>query len=278
MKGNIYLAVTREQHCLRWHLQRGERRNALGPTLGQALQDALASSEAELRQWYEVQNQDEEPPYRCLVISAESVAAREGSAPIWIAGGDLKELAELRTAAEGRAYAESFISLTTGLQDLPIPVLVLVDGLAIGGGAELALAGDLRFATARSEFHFKQLEVGLTTGYGTCQRLVSLLGQARATDLLLLRRKLTASEALASQLLNEVAQDALALEALARETVKAFARLSPWALAAQKKMLQAPALTHRAQLMNAELKLFEGLWMHGWHKEFLAKWSLKSDS
>jgi enoyl-CoA hydratase/carnithine racemase len=271
VKGNIYLAVTQEQHCLRWHLQRSERRNALGPTLGQELATALETAKSELNAWHQGQDFTAAPPYRCLILSAEPVARDRGT-PIWIAGGDLKELADLTSPQEGRDYAALFIRITEGLQDLPIPVLVSLDGLAIGGGAELALAGDLRFATRSSELHFKQLEVGLTTGYGTCQRLVALVGQARATDLLLLRRKLSATEALAYGLINELTEDAEALEKLLQKTVEDFAQLSPWALAAQKFMLNGPARTLRKDLLAQELDLFESLWMHGWHKDFLAPW------
>ncbi len=271
MKGNIYLSVTQHESFLHWQLQRPERRNALGPTLGQALRQALDALQSELKLWQEQNDLSLSPPYRGLVLSADVSGSNAPSTPVWIAGGDLKELAQLSTPQEGRAYATSFATIGQDLQNLPIPVIAAIDGLVIGGGVEFALAADLRISTQRSAFHFKQLEVGLSTGYASCQRLVALVGEARATDLLLLRRCLSSSDAKAYGLLNEVVEDQTELIGLLNSWEKEFSALSPWSLAAQKRMLQGRSALGRDVCTEKELTWFEELWMHPWHRRFLQK-------
>lgn len=267
----MHLSVRLEDGILFWQLQRPERLNALGPTLGQALLDALQKLQEQLAGWPRSDGTNS-PPVRALVLSAAPIA-REDGPPIWIAGGDLKELASLATPGEGRSYAWLFAELCLGLQDLPIPVLTLIDGLAIGGGVELALAADLRLATRRSSFHFKQLEVGLATGYGSCQRLVALVGQARATDLLFRCRRLSAEEALHCGLINELASDEQDLQNLSNSVLSQLARLSPQSLRVQKFMLQQGASTHRSTLIQGELDAFSELWMQPAHSRFLAPYT-----
>src|SRR5262249_1671849 len=142
----------------RWTIARPERGNALGTTVAAELLGALADLGG-----------DADTP-RAVVLTAECVS--KGSQRTWIAGGDLKELAAIASGREARAYAASLWAFIDGLAKLPMPVIVAVDGAAIGGGAELALAGDLRLATAASTLDFKQLRVGLATGYGSAKRLV----------------------------------------------------------------------------------------------------------
>lgn len=264
----MHLIVTEENRALIWCLKRPDRLNALGPTLGQELLVLLKKLQDELAVWQENEALAE-PPYRCLVLTAEPVPT-ERQGPVWIAGGDLKELELLQEAHEGRSYAWLLAEICMGLQDLPIPVIALIDGLAIGGGVELALAADLRIATQRSALYFKQLEAGLTTGYGSCQRLVALVGLARATDLLLRCRCLDANEAHGLALFNEVVEAASELPDRLQHILSAFNRLGPRSLSTQKAMLQLPFHDQRGGLTQRELDMFEKLWMQPAHKKFLA--------
>lgn len=263
----MHLSVTEQDKALIWCLKRPERLNALGPTIGQELLGLLKKLQDELTAWRDGGLQNE-PPYRCLVLTAEPVASgRQG--PVWVAGGDLKELELLTQPEEGRSYAWLFAEICVGLQDLPIPVVAVIDGLAIGGGVELALAADLRIATRRSALYFKQLEAGLTTGYGSCQRLVALVGLAKATDLLLRCRCVEAEEAYRLALFNELVDNAAELEDRLGHILLTFNRLAPASLATQKTMLQLLYHDQRGGLAQRELDLFETLWMQPAHKKFL---------
>ncbi|MFY7927804.1 MAG: enoyl-CoA hydratase/isomerase family protein [Oligoflexus sp.] len=263
----MHLTISQRDTAQIWRIERPDRLNALGPTLGQELLDALKHLQDQLARWAADPDQGD-PPYRTLVIDAAPINSGSDT-PIWIAGGDLKELRELKAPEEGRSYAWMLAELCNGLQDLPIPVLAVIDGLAIGGGVELALAADLRLASRRSSFHFKQLEVGLATGYGSCQRLIALVGQARATDLLLRCRRLSATEAQALGLINDLCEQAEDLGPALSEILEGLARLSSQGLKVQKKMLHAPFHDERGHLVQQELDDFATLWMHPSHKRFL---------
>lgn len=243
----------------RWHISRPERMNALGTTLAGELAETLALTR-------------NNPPHaiRAIVITAENVT--RGDKSIWIAGGDLKELAQVSTKAEGRAYANVMRTFCEGLEYLPMPVVTIVDGAAIGGGAELALAGDIRLATVRSSFEFKQLRLGLSTGYGAASRLTELLGKSRAQSLLYFCESLEAEEAhrvgLIHRLITSAGDDDIG------KAIFPILQLEPTAVTAQKKMLRLatnlPAGNH-----TWSDEIFESIWMNETHAKNLADFGKK---
>lgn len=263
----MYISVQKQDSVLIWTIDRPDRLNALGPLIGGELLQLVMQLEQEL-QPFAIDRGMEEPPYRGLILRAQPVR-RGQNQPIWIAGGDLKELSQLTAPADGRAYASEWAQIGLILQGLPIPVVAAIQGAAIGGGAELALAADLRLATQESSLHFKQLEVGLATGYASCQRLVNLVGLARATDLLLRCRRLSAAEAQSLGLINDLVENDEALEKLITTVIQDFKRLSPRSLMIQKQMLQGPFVDKKPQWADRELDLFQQLWMHPQHEKFL---------
>ncbi|WP_141731888.1 enoyl-CoA hydratase/isomerase family protein [Oligoflexus tunisiensis] len=265
----MYISVQKQNSALVWTIDRPDRLNALGPLIGAELLQLCMQLEQEL-QPFATQPGVSEPPYRCLILRAQPVR-RSQNQPIWIAGGDLKELARIEAPADGRAYASEWARIGLILQDLPIPVVAAVQGAAIGGGAELALAADLRLATRESSLHFKQLEVGLATGYASCQRLVDLVGLARATDLLLRCRRLSADAAQSLGLIHDLAETDEALEQLITTVIDDFQRLSARSVMIQKKMLQGPFVDKKSQWAERELDLFQQLWMHPAHEKFLSR-------
>lgn len=244
-----------------WRLVRPDRGNSLGPTLAGELRAALAALVAA----------PSKP--RALVITADPVA--KGGQRTWIAGGDLKELAECRSKDDGERYALSLSDLLTGLDALPLPVLLAVDGDAIGGGAELALGGDLRLMTTDSRLIFKQLAVGLATGYGGARRLVELVGLSRTQDLLFGTRTLTAGEALTLGLVHQVCADSTALADAVELRLQSLLRLEPQALSTQKRMLWHAVRSHPGVARAAEAQLFRELWGNPTHRRFLDDFTAK---
>jgi methylglutaconyl-CoA hydratase len=155
-------------------LRRPRARNALGRRLVRELASALDT----LRQ---------EPTTRCVVV-------RSSVPGVFCAGADLKE----RAAMTQRETVEFVCLLRRTFADLaalPMPTVAAVDGLALGGGMELALACDVRVASAASAFAAPEARLGVIPGAGGTQRLPRLVGASRAKELIFTGRRVGGSEA-----------------------------------------------------------------------------------
>jgi len=119
------------------------------------------------------------------------------------AGADIKELMG-RTLVEQRAGAMLGQSVLAKLDHLPMPSIALINGYAFGGGLELALACTFRLAAPTARLGFPEIKLGLIPGYGGTQRLPRLVGEARATELILTGRTVEADEAERSGLVNRI--------------------------------------------------------------------------
>src|SRR5438045_8575731 len=133
------------------------------------------------------------------------------------AGADIKELMG-RTLVEQRAGAALGHSVLAKLHQVPTPSIALINGYAFGGGLELALACTFRLPVPRAKLGFPEIRLGLIPGYGGTQRLPRLVGEARATELILTGRTVDAEEAERIGLVNRL------VEADLIETGMAFAR------------------------------------------------------
>jgi enoyl-CoA hydratase len=134
------------------------------------------------------------------------------------AGADIKELMG-RSLVEQRAGAMLGQSVLAKLDQLPLPSIALINGYAFGGGLELALACTFRLAAPSARLGFPEIKLGLIPGYGGTQRLPRLVGEARATELILTGRTVAADEAERIGLINHVIEGDLieAGQAFARE-------------------------------------------------------------
>ncbi|MBE3072646.1 MAG: enoyl-CoA hydratase/isomerase family protein [Acidobacteria bacterium] len=121
----------------------------------------------------------------------------------FVAGADIGELARLGPA-EGRAYVSSGQHVLDLLENLGKPTVAAVNGFALGGGCEVAMACTLRIAADTARFGQPEVKLGLIPGYGGTQRLPRLVGKGRALDLLLTGRTIDAGEALAMGLVSRV--------------------------------------------------------------------------
>jgi enoyl-CoA hydratase/carnithine racemase len=147
------------------------------------------------------------------------------------AGADLKERQEM-TENEVRAQIDLYRSELGPLDRCPKPVVAAINGLAFGGGVELALCCDLRVAAPNAEFALPETSLGIIPGAGGTQRLPRIVGEGRAKELILLGRRLTAAEALAWGLVNRVAPAGVAVVDDAVAWVRPIAEGAPIAQAA----------------------------------------------
>lgn len=152
-----------------------------------------------------------------------------GTGRAFSAGADLKErrtLNEQQVRRNVRAIREVF----TAVEELPQPTIAAVNGYAFGGGFELTLACDFRFAVRDARMGLTEVSLGIIPGAGGTQRLPRLIGPARAKELILTARKITAEEALQYGLLSGMADDAEQLRRMALELANEIAANAPLAV------------------------------------------------
>jgi len=178
------LLVEPRNNVLTLTINRPEKRNALRMDLLDALGAALA-------------NNAENNAIKVVVITATGDRC-------FASGGDLQELDAIRSTGQAEAMSKRGRRALDQIRNFPLPVIAALNGLALGGGAELAMACDLRVAAANAEIGFLQGRLAVTTAWGGGIDLVAAVGSRRALDLLIGARRLTADEALAAGLFDRV--------------------------------------------------------------------------
>ena len=121
----------------------------------------------------------------------------------FVAGADISEIAPL-TAADGAAFARRGQSVFDAIETLGKPSIAAVNGYALGGGCELAMACTLRVASENAMFGQPEVKLGIIPGYGGTRRLTRLVGKGRALEMLLTGEMISAAEALRIGLVNRV--------------------------------------------------------------------------
>ncbi len=121
----------------------------------------------------------------------------------FVAGADINEIAELNEL-NARKFAEFGQEVLHNIESCHKPVIAVVNGYALGGGCELAIACHMRIATANAKFGQPEVNLGIIPGYGGTQRLTQLIGRTKATEILMTGEMLDANEALELGLLNYV--------------------------------------------------------------------------
>ena len=180
-------------------LDRPEAKNALGRQLMEAFRQALADLRFD-------------PSVRVVVLHSLVPG-------VFCAGADLKERAAM-APPEVAAFVHGLRTGFTELEDLPMPVIAVLEGAAFGGGLELALAADLRVAGGEARMGLVETALAIIPGAGGTQRLPRLIGASRAKELIFTARRIDAAEAGRLGLVDRVVPAGKALDgalALARE-------------------------------------------------------------
>lgn len=171
----------------------------------------------------------------------------------FVAGADITELAALDGVYAGREASLAGQDVMHQLSSLPIPVIAAINGYALGGGLELALACDIRVASTGARLGLPEVTLGLLPGYGGTQRLSRLIGVGRALDLMLTARQVGAEEALQLGLVNYVADNALSK---AREIAENMLSHGPIALSLVKEAVRRGMDTSLEGGLEIEADLF----------------------
>ena len=226
-------------------LDRPERRNAIDAEMVERL--------------HEVCHRLERDPKLLLLTG--------GAEGIFASGADIAQLKE-------RGKLDALAAINQGLFDrirrLPLPTLAAVDGPALGGGAELAYACDMRICTDRAFFGQPEVRLGIIAGAGATYRLPQLIGEGLAKELLFTGRRMYAEEALAVRLVSRVVPPERLLDT-AHEILDEVAKASPLALRLTKLAVDAPEGAHPRVELAAQAVLFEDEEKHRRMAEFLER-------
>lgn len=147
---------------------------------------------------------EQDSTIRCVVLTSSSFK-------VFSAGADLKERATM-TPDEAEEFVHLLRSTMDRFSKLPMPTICSVEGIAVGGGLEMALAADMRIAGRDAVFGLPETSLAIIPGAGGTQRLPRLIGEARAKELIFTARKINAETALTYGLINYMVDSGTAYE------------------------------------------------------------------
>ncbi len=186
-----------------------------------------------------------------------------GAHGMFASGGDLRELAGRTSVKDAEAIADAGFALCAAVEAAPFPVLAVIAGPALGGGAEVALACDMRIAEPAAIVSFRHVRMGVSTAWGGASRLVALVGTGHAARLLYTGRDVGAEEAQAMGLVDAIAEKGHGPQ-LALAWAAEIARGAPQAVASMKRLVRH----HAAQgVRELERELFVATWTSPDHHE-----------
>src|SRR3990167_206572 len=189
---------------------------------------------------------------RCLILTATGSKS-------FVSGGDLKYFSEiLENKMAGLKFHRQMRKSLKRLSALPFPVICAANGDTYGGGCEIALSADIILIQPHASFHFRQAEVGLSTGWGGGPRLVRRVGYHQACRLLLTGKSLSATEAKGIGLVDEIVDGDF------MQGVVSFAqritRHPPEVIHNLLRMLRAAGSKWWDIALQTEVRHFERLW------------------
>lgn len=184
---------------------------------------------------------------RCVVLTGAGEKA-------FVAGADVKEMAGF-TPEEALAFGKKGNAVFRKLETLPVPVIAAINGFALGGGCELAMACDIRIASERASFAQPEAGLGITPGFGGTQRMSRLIGMERAKELIYTCRRVKADEALAIGLVSQVVPVDQLMDT-AEKLAQTIAANVPFAVRACKAAMDAGAQTDIDRALDIEADAF----------------------
>ena len=234
--------VERQGDVLVWTIDRPAQRNALDHATLHALADA-------------VEDAKNDKTARAAVLTS--------TGHVFVSGGDLHEMRDRHSPQDAEKFSDLGYDLFHAIGELRFPVIAAMPGPAIGGGAEIAMACDLRVAEVRCKISFKQVRMGVTTAWGTIPRLVAAVGSGAAARLLYTAHEIGAAEAKLLGLVDEVTENGLA-KTTALAWANDIALGSPTAVAHMKRLV---AMSSERDVRAHERRTFIDTWSGPDHRE-----------
>ncbi len=216
--GGVGVRVERRGRVAVWTIDRQDRMNALSRAvvreLGRLAREAALDREL-----------------RAVVLTGAGDKA-------FCAGADLKERQSM-DEEDVRDFLPLYRASFGAIDRLPVPVIAAIDGVAFGGGLELALACDFRVAARHAKLGLTETSLGIIPGAGGTQRLTRVVGEARAKELIVFARRLSAEEALALGVVHRVAGEGQSALECALEMAAPLEDAAPIAIAAALDAIDA---------------------------------------
>ncbi|MEZ4525642.1 MAG: enoyl-CoA hydratase-related protein [Desulfobacterales bacterium] len=172
----------------------------------------------------------------------------------FVAGADITELATFGPL-QAKVFAKKGQAIISRLQELSIPVIAAVNGFALGGGSEMALACDFIYASENANFGLPEITLGIIPGFGGTQRLPRLVGANRAKEMIFTGKMIPAAEAAAIGMVNKVCPAANLMEEVMK-TAKAIAAKGRVSLRAAKQAVNSGLGADLATGLNIECDAF----------------------
>ena len=188
-----------------------------------------------------------DPQIRVVILTGAGEKA-------FVAGADINEIQELGFAS-GRAFSERGQALLNFIEDLGKPVICAINGFALGGGCELAMACHIRVAADTAKLGQPEVSLGVIPGFGGTQRLARHAGRARACELVLTGEMISAEEAFRVGLVNRVVPQAQLMDE-ARKIAKSILSKSPLAVHLALQSIQRGIEVPLAEGLKIESELF----------------------
>lgn len=199
-----------------------------------------------------------------------------GTGKAFVSGGDLSELQHYPRPEHGERLAKIMGDALQRLETLPCPTIAAINGPARGGGAEVAMACDIRIIAEEATIGFVHTRLGIITAWGGGQRLLRLLGYSRALELLTTGRILDASEALALGLVNTIAPENHTLET-AQTLAQQIAANPIDCILATKRFLRVGLTEPEPVAFAVERAEFPALWDTEFRRNAVRKFLNKAD-
>lgn len=218
-------------------LNRPEKLNALSRGMLEELSDAFKQLETQ-------------SDLRAVILTGSGQSA-------FCSGTDIAELAELDESG-ARAASERGQAVCHQIENFSVPVMAAINGLAAGGGCELALACHLRIASTNAQFTLPETKLGIIPGYGGTQRLPREIGYSRALEVMLTGKALSAEEGYELGLVNQVTKPADVLSA-AESLARDISKMAPLAVRACLKAVTRGLELPFQEGLALEVELFASL-------------------
>lgn len=175
-----------------------------------------------------VENDLPKEELRVLIITGEGDKA-------FVAGADIAQMSQM-SASDFREYVDYAHKTFDLIENSPHPSIAAVNGYALGGGCELALACDIRIASEKAKLGFPEVKLGIFPGWGGSQRTTRIMGNAKAKELIFTGEMISAEEALRMGLVERVVPHDVVMKE-AKDLAESIAQRAPLAVSAAKKAI-----------------------------------------